>query len=320
MQRVTYYENLNPSANDLRASAVSGKFVVRLQGWLYFEDGKKHKDQKVIIYNHGHNDGRNEPCDLAKYFVKNGFVVFAPLRRGHYAKTPSPQKPNWQKITSTGVFTDDYVKDCLLKGNRTCSLCGVPNPPSICTSNQYEVDYICQQVADVREQVNYIKNHAAINADGSSTTGKLTDPNHIAVLGHSYGGSVIIFANAELDDQNVAISVCGAELSWGDDEPAWQTELSCAMEDQRRPIYFLQPKNGCTLAPMKRLFGIAIDQKYRSKAAIFPPTDWKPGKIDPETGELEPEYKQAHENFIGETDEIEGWGQSVKEFIELYPK
>ena len=92
------------------------------------------------------------------------------------------------------------------------------------------------------------------------------------------------------------------------------------MYDQKRPIYFLQPKNGRTLAPMQTLFGIAIDKKYRSQASIFPPTDWDPFKIDDETGELEPESKQAHENFIGNTAEIQGWGKSVKEFIERYPK
>jgi hypothetical protein len=320
MRRVTYYENLNPSPNDWRASVVSDQWVVRLKGWLYYEEGKKQKNEKVIIYNHGHNDSRSEPCALAKYFVEKGFVVFAPLRRGHFAKTPSPVPDNWQKISSTGVFTDDYASGCTQNGGCVCKICNLPVPDSFCGYNRYEVDYIRQQYIDVREQINYIKNHGAIDADGSSTTGKLADPAYIAVLGHSYGGSLTVFANAELDNQNVSIVVSGAELSWGNDEPAWESELSCAMTEQKRPIYFLQPKNGRTLAPMKTLFGIAIDQKYRSQASIFPPTDWDPLKIDPDTGELEPESKQAHENFINNTSEIKGWGKSVKEFIERYPK
>jgi len=320
MRRVTYYENLNPSANDLRAGYVNDEWVVRLKGWLYYEQGKRQKNQKVIIYNHGHNDTRSEPCAFAKYFVEKGFVVFAPLRRGHSAKTPSPVPDDWQKISSTGVFTDDYVNNCLTFGNCNCNVCGVPLPTGICTYNRYEVDYIRQQVVDVREQLRYIKDHAAIDSDGSSISGKLANPDQIAVLGHSYGGSLAVFANAELDNQNVSVVVSGAELSWGSDEPAWETELSCAMESQNRPVYFLQPKNGRTLAPMKTLFGIAIDKKYRSQAAVFPPTDWDPFKIDDETGELEPESKQAHENFIGKTAEIQGWGKSVKEFIERYPK
>jgi dienelactone hydrolase len=320
MRRVTYYENLSPSANDLRAGSVNDQWVIRLKGWLYYEDGKKQKNAPVIIYNHGHNDTRSEPCKFAKYFVERGFVVFAPLRRGHSAKTPDNPPDNWQKISSTGVFTDDYVSGCLTSGNCSCNVCGLPLPTSICTSNRYEVDYIRQQVADVRQQIRYIKDHASINADGSAGTGKLADPNRISILGHSYGGSLTIFANAELDDQNVALSVSGAELSWGDDEPAWETELSCAMESQKRPVYFLQPKNGRTLLPMRVLFGIALSQKYRSQAAVFPPTDWDPLKIDDETGMLEPEFKQAHENFINNTEEIKGWGKSVKEFVERYPK
>jgi dienelactone hydrolase len=318
MRRVTYYENLNPSANDLRASVVSDQWIIRLKGWIYFKEGEANKDKPVIVYNHGHNDTRSEPCALAKYFVDKGFVVFAPLRRGHSAQTSS--KPGWQKITSTGVFTDDYVDRCVIGGNCSCNVCGISIPNSTCTSDRYEVDYIRQQVSDVRQQIRYIKDHAAINADGNSTNGKLVDPNRIAVLGHSYGGSLTIFANAELDDQNVAVSVSGAELSWGDSAPAWETELSCAMENQKRPIYFLQPKNGRTLAPMKTLFGIAISRKYRSQAAVFPSASWNPLKIDEETGELEPEYKQAHENFISKSEEVEGWGKSVKEFINRYPK
>ena len=320
MRRVTYYENLNPSANDLRAGVVSDQWVIRLKGWLYYSAGEKQKNQKVIIYNHGHNDARGEPCALAKYFVGKGFVVFAPLRRGHFANTPSPIPTNWQKISSTGVFTDDYAAACLLTGNCACKISNVSFPTSFCGYNRYEVDYIRQQVADVRDQINYIKNHAAIDSEGNSTNGKLANPDFITVLGHSYGGSLTVFANAELDNQNVSVVVSGAELSWGDDEPAWETELSAAMHDQQRPIYFLQPKNGRTLAPMKTLFGIAIDKKYRSQAAIFPPTDWDPLKIDDETGDLEPEFKQAHENFIGKTAEIQGWGKSVKEFSERYPK
>ncbi|HEY0461438.1 MAG TPA: alpha/beta hydrolase [Pyrinomonadaceae bacterium] len=320
MKRVTYYENLSPPANDLRASIDGNKPVIRLKGWLYFADGEMNKNKPVIIYNHGHSDTRNEPCRLAKYFVEQGFVVFAPLRRGHSANTPSPKPADWQPISSTGVFTDDYVKNCLISGKCSCNVCGIELPASGCKSNRYEVDYIRQQVSDVRQQINYIKDHDAINSSGKNTTGKLVNPDQIAVLGHSYGGSVIIFANAELDTQSVAISVSGAELSWGSDEPEWETELSCAMGSQKRPIYFLQPKNGRTLAPTKTLYGIAINQKYRSQAAIFPPTAWDPLKIDDDTGLPELEYKQAHENFISNADEIKGWGKSVKEFIERYPK
>jgi hypothetical protein len=327
MRRVTYYENLNPSSTDLRAGVVNDQFIIRMQGWLYFEEGKKQKNEKVIIYNHGHNDERSEPCALVKYFVGKGFVVFAPLRRGHSARTPGTIPLGWQKISSTGVHTDEYASNCLSSGNCNCNFCGTSFPTNICTYNRYEVDYIRTQVWEVSQQINYIKNRASFNADGTSGSGKLADPTQIAVMGHSYGGSLAVFANAELDSQNVAIVVSGAELSWSDDEPAWETELSCAMQDQKRPIYFLQPKNGRSLAPMKTLFGIAINRAYRSQAAIFPPTYWDPicsdhdsSCWDDETDDVKLEWEQAHDNFISDTAEITRWGKSVKEFIERYPK
>ena len=312
MRRVTYYENSSPVPSDLRASFVNDRLIVRLRGWLYYPSGKKLKNKKVIIFNHGHADARPEPCGLARYFVREGYVFFAPLRRGHYASEPDNPPSGWQSITSTGIFTDDYANNCVLTGNCSCNTCSAP-APTTCNYNRYEVNYIYRQVEDVREQTRFIRNHDAIDSDGSPLTGKLADAAHIAILGHSYGGSLITFANAQLELQNVAISVSGAELSWGSDEPAWETELSCAMESQNRPIYFLQPKNGLTLAPMKKLFGIAVDKKYRSQAAIFPATAWDQDAEDPEA-------KQAHENFIGDAVEIQRWGPTVKEFIGRYPR
>jgi hypothetical protein len=87
------------------------------------------------------------------------------------------------------------------------------------------------------------------------------------------------------------------------------------MEDQQRPIYFLQPKNGRTLAPTKTLFGIAINQKYRSQADIFPAAPWDE---DPNSSKG-PEWKQAHGNFVTVESQVRLWGPSVIEFINRYP-
>lgn len=308
MEQVDYVPKKTSTATDLRASLVDGKYIVRLRGWLYYaEKSRVVRDAPVIIYNHGHGKERGEPCAIAKYFVNQGFVVFAPLRRGSIAKTPDTIPPNWEKIESTGVHTDDYVANC--KTNRNCTHCTSIH----CPEGLSDVDYIRQQVADVAAQLSYIKAHPAI---GINAGGKLADPKRIALVGHSYGGSLMIFANAELKNHNVAIDISGAELSWNSN-PHWQSVLSATMNDvQQRPIYFLQPKNGVTLTPTKTLFGIAIDRGYRSQAAIFPPAPCS--KVPCDTSE-DSEASQAHSTFVKNKDQVELWGPSVIEFINRYP-
>jgi hypothetical protein len=91
----------------LRASQDDGSYYVRLRVWLYYDADKAEiKNTPVLIYNHGHDRVRGEVCAIAKYFVKHGYVVFAPLRRGHCGYEGS-------QIKSTGVYIDDYVAACI---------------------------------------------------------------------------------------------------------------------------------------------------------------------------------------------------------------
>jgi hypothetical protein len=125
----------------------------------------------------------------------------------------------------------------------------------------------------------------------------------------------------------VAIDISGAELSWEyPDEPFWKSELKPAARDANRPIYFLQPKNGVSLAPTKVLFGVSVDEKFRAQASIFPPAPWDEfcrlrtaNCWDPENDKLVPEEVQAHSTFIGNKEQVEFWGPSVVEFINRYP-
>ncbi|HUQ32219.1 MAG TPA: hypothetical protein VM095_08860 [Pyrinomonadaceae bacterium] len=308
-KEVSYVPPTNTYAGDPR----SNNGVVHLMGWLYYKikrDAHTLADAPVVIFNHGHEQERKQPCEIARYFVNQGFVVFAPLRRGHYG----------DGIASTGVYIDDYVGDCLRTYQcRPCELLD----PATCTENAYQVDYLRQQYVDVIDQVYYIRNHPSV---GRSRTGKLADPTRIAILGHSFGGALMVFANARSGLHNVAIDVSGAELSWGDAEPYWESELKAAIGDARRPIYFLQPKNGKSLAPTKVLFGESINRENRAQGSIFPPATWdsvcfphNANCWDAEKGEIKPESKQAHSSFIGNRDQVELWGPSVIEFINRYP-
>ena len=329
MDHVTYKGPFTSDSTDSRASKEGGVYKVRLRGWLYYKPDSSGivKNSKVVIYNHGSEAGRGEPCALVRYFVDNGYVVFAPLRRGHFANPPDPEIPDWFEIHSTGIHTENYVTKCL-RSQQQASNGDRPHlyrGSSYCRGdslflgtyeeNAVEVDYVRRQHIDIRDQIDFMIRRGAIG-----TTGKLADPRRVAVLGHSFGGSAVIFANQYGYDNNVTVAVCAAEKSWGDHNPYWEIDLSQAMEDQSHPIYFLQPKNGRTLEPTKVLFGIAIDKAYRSQAAIFPPA---PCKVTLGNGTCdetdEEDWEQFHSTFIGKEDQIKIWGPSARNFINRHP-
>jgi hypothetical protein len=323
-KRVTYLGPFNSVSTDLRADPSDSNHTVKLRGLLYYASGTV-KDAPVIIYNHGHDQDRGEPFAIMRYFVKRGFVVFAPLRRGHL------YEPGFR---STGVHIDNYVNKCMRSqataqnnslpflycGSVFCRqsvACDDPN-----RDNALDVGYIAMQTDDIRDQISYIIDEPAINA-----TGKLVDPTRVALLGHSYGGSAVIFANGYDFGQNVTISISAAEKSWGDRNPYWETDLRAAMNNQAQPIYFLQPKNGLSLEPTKSLFAKAVNKGYRSQASIFGPAPWdsvcenEDGSCwDEEEEKVKPEWEQAHGTFITTDDQVGKWGCSAIEFINRYPR
>jgi len=307
-EQVDYVPKKPGKKGDLRASLVEGSYVVRLSGWLYYPADLVVKDSPVLIYNHGSGRELGEPCAIAKYFVKHGFVVLVPLRRGHSARTPERIPSNWKRIESTGVYTDDYAADC--KANRNCPACTKDS----CPDGLIEIDYIRQQVADVADQISYMKARPAI---GKNATGKLADPKRIAIAGHSYGGSLMVFANAELKEHSVAIDISGAEVSW-ERNPHWKTVLSAIMNSaQQLPIYFLQPANARSLGPTEVLSAIAVSRKYPAQAKIFPAAPCFKNPCD--TSE-ESEARQAHMTFVRRREQVELWAPSVIEFINRYPR
>jgi hypothetical protein len=195
-----------------------------------------------------------------------------------------------------------------------------------------ELDYLSQQKIDVRDQMAFIKSQSAIGlTELTKHTWKLADPNRIVILGHSYGGGLTVFANTEDYGQSVAVDIQGAELSWNNsDDRYWKWDLEVAMFYQQRPIYFLQPKNGKFLDPTRSLFGIAVDQQYRSQAAIFPPAPCTRYGEDKDGNKIElfppcdasdgTDNKQVHGSFIGHSEQVAKWGPSVIEFANRYPR
>ena len=278
---------------------------INLQGWLYYEKDKRIANAPLIVFAHGHDKERGQPCAIVRFFVKRGYVVFAPLRRGHTSSSAS----------STGTHIDDYVDQC-----------------TSCTGDELqarEVAYLKAQVQDVQSAITYMKKYPFVPKPGapiSKQAQKLINPNRIAIMGHSFGGSLVLFANAVELGHNATVAISAAALSWpipeAEGNPEWEAKLKEAVDDARHPIYFLQPKNeippGSSVEPTRILSGRAILDGHRVQAGIFPKTCIDPEKIDPDTGDLMPEGRQAHSNFIGLDNMLANWGPSVQAFLRLY--
>ena len=185
MDHVTYKGPFPSDSTDSRASLEDGQWKVRLRGYLYYKKSSTGdvENAKVLIFNHGSVAPRPEPCDIVKNFVNAGYVVFAPLRRGHFSKFS--EKDSWFEIRSTGLHLDTYFQLCmrsypeavnagrphLYQGSSDCRL--DTRFGRNYDKNAVETDYLRRQRADIREQIEYIKNRTAIGTGGE---GKLAEP------------------------------------------------------------------------------------------------------------------------------------------------
>ena len=280
MHVVEYFAGPPTKAGDLKCT---GK-KCSLEGWLYIPKGAK-KAEKAVVYLHGHERDRKEPCSTAEYFLGQGWVVFAPVRRGNTGAAESGAIA----FTNTGKYIDDWAG-------------AQPGADDARKFEAYRMQYLRFQKHDVDHALRWL---AAYEHDGR----KLVDARKIGLVGHSYGGALAMMASdgsLEVDPAATA-EIAGAELSWGtqnDPNPAWVDALVPAVEKRKVPIFFLQPTNGKSVEPVIVLSEKAArsgDKEFQ--AALFPPV---PGAKT---------AQDAHNGFVGNSKQ---WGPPVREFFNRY--
>ena len=243
-----------------------------LKGWLYVPKklSSNWRENRAVVYLHGHDQERNEPCAIAANFLASNWVVFAPLRSGNIARGPSAFK-------NTGEYIDDWAKKRSggLEANR--------------------VEYLRRyQIHDVDHAIRYLRNRRF--GGGMSVQ-------RISLMGHSYGGALAVFSSGgNLKSNPEAIAdISGAELSWGNDGGAWKEPLKEAVRKRKVPIYFLQPRNGKSIAPtivLSQEAATSGDNQFQ--AALFPPV------LDGD----------AHGKFVTSLEHVSKWGPSVRDFFD----
>jgi len=232
-----------------------------------------------VIHVHGHGQSPREACEMIKQYTLRGYIVFTPLLRGVH--------DDQYAFTNTGLNIDDYLDS--IGGS---------------TAND-SIDYLHQEIAEVRAALTYLTTFSVGGV-------KQVDPARIALTGHSFGGSLVIFAAAaNLSPRPAAtVDLSGAVLSWGG-SPAWKTAYQAEAALHQMPIRFQQTVNESsaliktdpTTVPFMAANGSGTGE---AEMAIYSEV---PGAIN---------NQDAHIKFLLNPTQVERWMPAVLAFIQRH--
>lgn len=213
-----------------RVTFQSGGYT--LVGYLYQPEGPG--PSPVLIWNHGseQNPAVGRQFDtVASYFVPAGYVVFAPVRRGHGA--------------SAGKYVVDRLKRTFkLQGRDE----GLRQTVRLLDS---------EQLADQLAGLAFVKGLTFI------------DPERIVVAGCSYGGIQALLGAESGAGYKAAISLSPAALSW-EQNIYLQIRLVEAVRRIQIPVMLIQPAKDASLAPARVLGAEAKRARTPLTVKVYP--------------------------------------------------
>ena len=196
-----------------RVALSSGDLM--LSGILYKPPGRG--PFPALIWNHGSEKapGVGPQFDsVASIFVPAGYVVFAPIRRGH------------------GYSKGRYIGDVI---GQTEAREGLE------AANRLVVHLLeTEQLDDQLAGLAYVKQLAFV------------DSSRLAVAGCSYGGIQTLFGAEKNVGYKAAISISPAALSWAHNT-FLQKRLIQSLQDINIPVLLLQPARDASLEPSRIL-------------------------------------------------------------------
>ena len=203
-----------------------------LAGYLYKPVGDG--PFPAVLWNHGSEPdpgGRAEFDSVAAVFVPAGFVVFAPMRRGH--------------SDSQG----EYIRDSI---ERESSLHG-PAAGMKLGAQLLETSQVDDQLAGLA----YLKGQA------------LVDTTRIVVAGCSFGGIQTLFGAARHVGYRAAVSISPAALSWSI-SPDLRARLKSAVAKIDIPVFLIQPAKDASLEPSRVLGPVLKGRNPANRVKVFP--------------------------------------------------
>ncbi len=208
---------------------------LNLVGFLFLPNGPG--PFPAIIWNHGSekNPGTSPEFDaVAEAFVPAGFVVFAPMRRGHRASLEGP-----------------YIGDTLERERQAHG----PTGANLLMVHEMETNQLEDQLAGLA----YLKALPYV------------DTNRLAVVGCSYGGIETLLAAERGAGFKAAVAVSPAAESW-DGNPELRARLGEAVRKITMPVFIIHPAKDASLSPGKELSAIQEKLGKPHELKIFPAT------------------------------------------------
>ena len=188
----------------------------------------------VLIWNHGSEkapDAGPQFDTVASIFVPAGYVVFAPVRRGH------------------GRSKGQYIADVVQQIRMTQGF----EAANRLTVRLLETEQLDDQLAGL----SYVKQLAFVS------------PDRMAVAGCSYGGIETLLGAERNVGYKVAISLSPAALSW-DHNILLRKRLMQAVQGIKIPMLLLQPARDASLEPSRVLGAEAIRLGKPFTTKVYP--------------------------------------------------
>jgi carboxymethylenebutenolidase len=195
----------------------------------------------AVLYDHGSAPGmlNNQAFDiLGPLFVSQGWVFFAPYRRGQGLSA------------NAGPYIGDEIAASEKKGGIRAGAATMVR--------LLQTDHLDDQLAALA----WLRRQPFIQ------------PKRIAVAGNSFGGVETVLA-AEREPFCAAIDAAGGAESWAE-APELRRVMERAVRNARAPIFFFQAENDFDLTPTKVLSAAMKDAGRPFQMKIYPPFGTSP--------------------------------------------
>jgi dienelactone hydrolase len=299
-----------------------------LSGWLYTPTGTSGSNLPALVYVHGSggnwSDGeaknQQNACEMIDYYVSRGYVVWAPYMRGVADKTggatPDPNNSTSAGFVNTGTYVGDWSEEQSDPSHPnypwyTISLhgWGIANP----TANDYKalttLEYMDEEVDDIQAALTYLTGLAGLNGSG-----KLVDPNAIAISGHSYGGATIVLASSHALSPlpKAVVNMSGGVLSWNSSD-VWNNVLTYYAAQHKQPL--MSRVNDAESSTNDFTPGIAIYNAASSTGSARL-EKYTTGATLTALCASDPTHQCYHTQFQNDASQVARWADDVLDFLQ----
>jgi dienelactone hydrolase len=315
---VEYWSSKSPEQGDLRCDWKESGPRCHLSGWLIVPK-KVDTDASAgrfpaIVYLHGSVGTKPEDptfsrsgiCEIANFFVDEGYVFFAPVMRGYDDGSPAGKGAGFH---NTGTDYNAWAEK--KKGD----------------DGKDKVYWILHYMANM--EMKDIQAALSTLAEQKSRDGSkaLVDKSRIAIMGHSFGGARTVLASAAdlKPEPKAAIDLSGAAMSWNTpDGGSWGLWMKRAASKRKMPMYIqMTPQENPEglVAAATEVFAAANSQDGNFGGAVMTLISNfaipLAAKMECDVKELPP-YWCAHGYLVKAPEQTARWLPGVKGFLKYY--